>query len=434
MTNLFHAARYGETAKLALAMTARFPDYAYGWKSLGAAYKALGRNADAVAPMKKAAALLPGDAEAHSNLGVILRDLGRLDEAAASCSQAVRINPDWLEAHINLGFILHSQGNSSDALTHFREGLRISPSSFVARQGISMTLESLVPQWHVPMMNDRTRNDVYFSAMKSAIDPNAQVLEIGTGSGLLAMMAAKLGAERVTTCEAQPLIAATAKGVVADNGYDATVNVVSKLSFNVDLGVDLPRKADILVTETFSSELLGEHALASIADAKRRLLKPEGRIIPAAGSVMIALFGGEHIGKYLLAENAFGFNLERFNSIVSRKRTLSRSDLGIEILSDDVEAFRFDFEGGSAFPDRTKILRIPITSPGRCYGAIQWIRLQMDKNLVFENHPSAKDTVSGWQHCAFVFPRPVDIKPGQIAMISASHNQSVLWFELDEIA
>ncbi len=433
IADLFIATRYTEAIPHARAMTERFPEHWFGWKALGAAYREMGRSADAEAPMRKAVALAPGDAEAHSNLGTALRDLGRLDEAAASCKQAVVLNPESAEAHFNLGIVLHQQGNAREALEHFRRAAQISPSSLLAQQGICTALDRIVPRWHVPMMNDVPRNSAYFAALESAIEPGSLVFEIGTGSGLLAMMAARLGAGCVVTCEAEPLMAATAARIVSENGCGTTVKVLAKRSLDVDVGTDLPRKADILVSEIFSSELIGEYVLQSIADAKHRLLKPHGRVIPAAGSIMIALFGGNSIGRYLRAEDSFGFDLRHFNSIVPRKRLLDKSGLEVDLMSEDIEAFRFEFETDSTYPGEARILRIPVKSPGRCHGVLQWIRLQMDPGRVYENHPANKAQGSHWQLCAFAFPQPVEVAPGQVVAVSASHNQSVLWFDLEGI-
>jgi hypothetical protein len=143
---------------------------------------------------------------------------------------------------------------------------------------------------------------------------------------------------------------------------------------------------------------------------------------------MIALFGGDDIGRNLKAEDSFGFKLQHFNSIVSDKQSIRRDDLDVEMLSDDTEAFRFDFERGTFFPSQNKLLRIPIKNSGRCHGIIQWMRLQMDQKVVFENHPSEKSSVSNWQRCAYVFPESIDVEPGQVIVVSASHNRKIPWF------
>lgn len=409
------------------------PDYAEAHHGLGIVLKELGQLDEAVASYRRALRINPNYAEAHVNLSVALYGLGQLEEAAASARLALQIKPGYAEAHINLANALKDLGGIDEALSQLRSALDISPSLLAARYGIYLVLNRLVPQWHVPMMNEQKRNNAYFHALKSAIAPESDVFEIGTGSGLLAMMAAKLGAKRVTTCEAVPLIAKTAQRIVTDNGYEASVKVIAKRSADVKVGEDLPQKADILVSEIFSSELLGEYVLPSIEDAKRRLLKPGGRVIPAAGSIMIALFGGDDIGRNLRVEDSFGFKLQHFNSIVSDKQQIRRDDLDVEMLSDATEAFRFDFENSTAFPAQNKMLRIPIRNSGRCLGIIQWIRLQMDKEVVFENHPSEKSSVSNWQRCAYVFPESIDVRPGQVIVVSAVHNRKVPWFVFDRI-
>ncbi len=63
----------------------QYPYAGFGWKVLGVALKNQGK--DALIALKKAAELLPNDAEAHCNLALTPpQDLGQLDAAVtASC-------------------------------------------------------------------------------------------------------------------------------------------------------------------------------------------------------------------------------------------------------------------------------------------------------------------------------------------------------------
>jgi tetratricopeptide (TPR) repeat protein len=408
------------------------PNYVEAYVNLGATLQEQDNLSEAADCYRKALALRPNYAEVHSNLGVVLKAQNNLNESAQSFIRALALNSNSAETFANLDALLKEMAAPDEALIYYRKVLEISPTNIAAQQGAYLALSRTVPEWHVPMMNEQNRNQAYFDALKAVIKPDSTVFEIGTGSGLLAMMAAKLGAKQVTTCESVPLIAETASQIIKDNHFEKTIQVIAKKSTEIEVGADMNAQADILVSEIFSSELLGEHVLPSLEDAKRRLLKPQGKVIPAAGSMMIALFTGDDIRRNLIVEDSFGFNLQGFNKIVSKKRMIARNDLNIELLSDGVEAFSFDFEGENDFPAQTKTIEIMAKTAGRCYGLVQWMKLDMngDKKVMFENHPSQTSKVSNWQQCAYLFDAPIDVKAGQIVTINAAHNRAVPWFYL----
>jgi predicted O-linked N-acetylglucosamine transferase (SPINDLY family) len=140
---MFNEGRLTEVASLALAMTVQFPLHGFGWKALGLAFQQMGRSADALAPMQKAAELSPSDAVAHNNLGNILSDLGRLDEAEANLRRALQINPNYAEAHINLGATLYDLGRLGEAEASYRRALQINPDIAEAHYNLANALREL---------------------------------------------------------------------------------------------------------------------------------------------------------------------------------------------------------------------------------------------------------------------------------------------------
>lgn len=143
LVSLFNNQRYMEAEHLARSMTKNFPRYGFGWKVLGAAANQLGRSADALASLQKAAALLPDDEEVQYNLGSTLHKLGRPDEAAASYRRALAIRPDYVEAHNNLGNTLKDMGNMDEAAASYRRALRIRPDYAEAHCNLGNTLNEL---------------------------------------------------------------------------------------------------------------------------------------------------------------------------------------------------------------------------------------------------------------------------------------------------
>ncbi len=140
---MFNGGRLPEAASFARTMTERFPSHVFGWKALGVVLSQMGRNADALAPLQKAATLSPDDVEVHSNLGATFHDLGRLDEAEASYRRALIINADLAEAHYNLGNTLRELGRLGEAENSYRRALKIKPAYAQAHCNLGITLNDL---------------------------------------------------------------------------------------------------------------------------------------------------------------------------------------------------------------------------------------------------------------------------------------------------
>jgi hypothetical protein len=398
---------------------------------LGLVVQAQGRLDEAISAYRTALSINAGLAAAHFNLGRALQSQGDQKAAADCYRRFLAIEPGYFQAHHNLGIALEAVGDLTGAVAAYKEAFALKPTFYASLFGETKALTRLVPLWHVPMMNDAQRNDAYFAGLRAAITPRSRVFEIGTGAGLLSLMAARLGAEEVTTCEAEPLVAETARQIVAANGFEGKVRVLAKKSTEVNLGGDLARPADVLVQEVFSSNLLSEEVLSSIEDAKRRLLAPDCRMVPAAASIMIALFGGDEIGKNLvMTEEVHGFDLRGFNRIVPRIRSLHRKDLQVDFLSEEIEAFRFDFQHDSTWRPEEKTLRLKVVGDGHCLGILQWIRLYFGDNAVFENHPKVRSVATGWPACAYLNQSPAAVLRGQMATVFASHDRTQPWFEL----
>ena len=401
-----------------------------GWTKLGQLLFEMYRPLEAIECFSQAIALAPKFGNARVLRGDAFAKLGRMDEAVADFKTALSLSPDNAETLKKACLSLLDQRKGLEAIELCDNTLKIDASLPAVRIVREWVLNQLVPSWHVPMMNEPQRNQAYYDALASAVSADKVVFEIGTGSGLLAMMAARLGARQVYTCEAIDVIADAARKIIRRNGYEDRVCVIGKHSNAVRLGDEMPARADLLVHEIFSSDLLGEHLLSALEDAKERLLKTDGKVLPAAGSIMIALVGGDELGRHVFVDRSFGFDLSDFNRISSRREPLFRQDLDIAMMSMDVEAFRFDFQRQTMFPAQTRALELTSNASGVCYGVIQWIRVELNDALRFENHPLKRHAVANWQLIVHRFDYPIHLEPGQVVSLNAGHNRVHPWFEL----
>ncbi len=255
-------------------------------------------------------------AKAYNNLGITFQKLEKHQKAISCYEKATQINPNFADAYCNLAILYMDINKYEEALQNCDKVLNLGPETLKAINIKSQILKKNTPSWHASMINDNDRNNFYLSALKSVIKTSSSVFEIGTGSGLLSIMAANLGAREINTCEINSIMANTAIKIIADNNLSEKINVIPKKSNDIKVGEDINKPADVLVSEILSSDLLAEGVLQSLEDAKQRLISKNAKIIPEYGNIMISLFGGDDIGKNIYTEKFENIKLKKFNPIL----------------------------------------------------------------------------------------------------------------------
>lgn len=136
---------------------------------------------------------------------------------------------------------------------------------------------------HRIMLHDDVRCEIYRQALEQNITPETTVLDVGAGSGILSLFAAKSGAKKVYAVE-RARVAATARLLVDINGFSDRIQVIES-----DLNsVNLPEKVDLIVSEWMGGFGIDENILPVVLLARDRWLKPGGRILPARVTAWMA--------------------------------------------------------------------------------------------------------------------------------------------------
>ena len=402
------------------------PAYAEAHSNMGMALQIEGELEAAIASYKQAIHLNPSHNGAYNNMGNAQRDKGDLDAALDSYKQAIKINPDSAGTHNNMGNILRDKGELGLAMNSYKQAIKIKPDFVEARMTLAATAAIAVPQWHISMMNDAPRNEAYLKALNLAIGEGDVVLEIGTGSGLLSMMAIDSGASEVITCEASPTIAKAAIRIIDQNGYGEKITVIDKMSTELIVGKDLPRKADVVISEVLSAEFVGEGVRSTILDANQRLLSDGGRMVPESGEIKVALLGSNtEICNKISVNLVNGYDLSAFNTIVSQKISLNLNDRP-NLLSNSENAFHINLYDSKQITKSEKILSLKVTESGLCLGVIQWLRVQLFDNIEYENTPG--ETASHWPTPVYLFDQPIEVTAGQILEVRAVLLEDSIWF------
>jgi len=160
------------------------------------------------------------------------------------------------------------------------------------------------------MLRDKARVEGYklgIEAARSKIEGKT-VMDIGTGSGILAMFAARCGAKKVYAIEASPEMARVASRLIRANGFTGVIELVPKHLEEVSED-EIPKgSVDVIVSELFSHFLVGEIGLQVVTMAKERFLRPGGLILPEIAWLKISPFEDKALATELRSRHRFWNN------------------------------------------------------------------------------------------------------------------------------
>jgi enediyne biosynthesis protein CalE3 len=260
-------------------------------------------------------------------------------------------------------------------------------------------------RFHRSLLGDQARLEQFRRAIDSNVKPGDVVLDLGTGTGVLAVFAARAGARIVYAVEATNIIE-LARRVLRENGVDERVVFLDQMSPRVEL----PEQADVLVTETIGNFGFDEGILGWVEDARRRLLKPRAPIVPQSIELYVALVEAPEIYARITDWKCDGSGMS-FESVrtcavntVYPERIASESllsdpqSLGMLALA-EVEATKFDAE-----------TELVATRSGTLHGLGGWFSSRLCDGVTISNGP--EHPVSSWNQVFLPFQSAVAVCAG----------------------
>ncbi|KAI0917627.1 hypothetical protein AcW1_007211 [Taiwanofungus camphoratus] len=165
---------------------------------------------------------------------------------------------------------------------------------------------------HTLMIQDKVRTATYASFILSSTElfRDAVVLDVGCGTGILSLFAAKAGAKRVFAVDASD-IAVKAEQIVKDNKLDDVITVIRGKVEDISLPEGVTH-VDVIVSEWMGYALLYESMLDSVLRARDRFLRPAGGVmVPSQCKMMFGLCEATEIYKERVDfwSDVYGFDL-----------------------------------------------------------------------------------------------------------------------------
>lgn len=286
-------------------------------------------------------------------------------------------------------------------------------------------LDADVVELHTRMLNDRGRTSRFIRAVEEVVRPGDVVVDLGTGTGILAMAAARAGAKRVYAIEAGP-IAGVARQLIAANGFGRRITLLDSHSTEVEL----PARADVLITETFGHGALSEQVLEAVADARRRLLKPDARTVPGS----LRIFGvpvsvpEEQRGEYVFTPSSLerwkawygmdfgGLGATNRDALLTHWMDASRvrrwPSLAAPAPLADIDLATLHDAAASGQADVT------VRKDGTLSGLVLYFDLRLSPSVSHSTDPRHAQPDNHWLNPVYLFVEPMALRRGETVRIS----------------
>ena len=324
---------------------------------------------------------------------------------------------------------------------------------------------------HRVMLDDVARTAAYRVALEQnpSCVKGKRVLDIGCGTGILSMFAARGGAAEVVGVDGAADIAAVARANVAHNGFRDVVTVVQgkveellRRASSDEAGDEKnalrKHSFDVLVSEWMGYALLFESMFDTVIEARDFLLKPGGAILPDVATIHVAGFG-RNATSLPFWDDVYGFEMPSVQKSLAEdaiKNAIVAPVKGAHVVTDSREIKRLDLatvaakdldftaaevvlvartdgvrgdepdssiaagagEGATGLTQRSVVLDADAGGPVMVHGVVLWFdtlfseRFSAETPGVLSTSPHERQT--HWAQTMLHFPDPIALVPGGV--------------------
>jgi protein arginine N-methyltransferase 1 len=261
------------------------------------------------------------------------------------------------------------------------------------------------------MLADTHRVNAFRAAMSVAVHPGDVVLDIGTGTGLLALFAIQAGASKVCAIE-QGTIVNVAEEVAAQNGLTGKIRFLRGHSTQVEL----PERVDLVVAELIGSFGLEESIIPVLSDARKRFLKPGGRLLPSWLELHAAPTqeGESQWGWQKALESEHGLDFTPLSRLTQHRPLHMWADAD-KLMSAGDAVFRCDLRSCDAATVLEGEATVVLERSGALSGWTGWFSAGYDKRSFLSTQPPIVG--SSWENVLFPIGSPIMVREGEVATL-----------------
>ncbi|KAF4802053.1 Protein arginine N-methyltransferase 3 [Turdus rufiventris] len=239
------------------------------------------------------------------------------------------------------------------------------------------------------------------------------VLDVGCGTGILSMFAAKAGAKKVIGVDQSEIIY-QAMDIIRLNKLENIITLVKGRIEEVHLPLE---KVDVIISEWMGYFLLFESMLDSVIYAKDKYLTEGGSVYPDLCTISLVAVGdmNKHMDKLLFWEDVYGFDMSCMKKAVIPEAVVEVLDPNTLISTASVIK-HIDCNTASP-PDLefSSVFTLSITMSTQCTAIAGYFDVFFEKNcnnkVLFSTGPQC--TKTHWKQTIFLLEKPIPVEAGE---------------------
>lgn len=275
-------------------------------------------------------------------------------------------------------------------------------------------------EYHRTLIADRVRNQAFHDALARVIRRGeTTVADIGAGTGLIGLMAAKLGAREVLMYEAAE-VAGVAQATIKANRAKAC-----HLMPCHSTEMDDPPRVDVVVSETLGNYAFEENIIDTLADARVRHLKDGGVMIPARIRQFAVPVISDRIHRELTVWDEVGFGLDLSDAqAMSLNNVYVRSLAADELLDSGRAAKVWDTVtlGSDTKSTRKGEVSWKLEAAQTIYGFAYWWDADLIEGVTLSTAPGAPRT--HWEQLYFPLLAPINAEAEESVLVTLRSRSS----------
>lgn len=241
---------------------------------------------------------------------------------------------------------------------------------------------------HYGYLSDTQRMHLLQESIRKTVRAGDRVLDLGCGTGVLGLLCLEAGAEHVTLLDETEMIDVARRSMERAGHLEKCSFVQAKST-----EVTLPDRVDLIVSDNIGFFGIDYDVLGTLKDAKKRFLKPEGRIFPQQVRLFVSLVEFPNLHTQVSRWTQPGIpNAFHWLAGYSANYKWPMKQDGVLTLSATHQLAEFVL--GNDSPDFADFSsKLMVTQTGTANGVLGWFEADLTSEIMMSNCPKASSKI-----------------------------------------